>query len=99
MDIDFNSISEAFESKIRIAIQCSLLNGPKSFSELKEITGATDGNLSSHLTKLENIQHIIVDKAFVGKRPKTTYTLTELGRQKLSEYVDLLESLIKLNDK
>lgn len=93
--MDINSISEAFESKIRLAIQCSLLSEPKSFSELKEVTGATDGNLSSHLTKLESMGHILVDKTFIGKRPRTTYTITELGRQKLSEYVDFLENIIK----
>lgn len=90
-----NSIPEAFESRIRLAIQTALLTGPKTFKEMKEITKATDGNLSSHLTKLEMLGYILSSKEFLGKKPRTTYILTEKGRDSFCEYVRLLESILK----
>lgn len=89
-----DSIPEAFESRVRLAIQTALLSGPKTFNEIKGIIGATDGNLSSHLTKLESLRYISFRKEFIGKKPRTTYTLTDEGRQHFHEYVALLESII-----
>ncbi len=96
MIIDF--IPEAFESRIRLAIQTALLTGPKTFKDIKEVTKSTDGNLSSHLTKLEKLGYLVSKKEFFGKRPRTTYTLTEKGRASLYEYVNLLESILKQSE-
>ena len=48
-----NDIPNLFQSKIRLAIITSLIDGSKDFKQLKELTEATDGNLSTHLSKLE----------------------------------------------
>ena len=50
------------------------------FVFLSRQTGLTAGNISSHMAKLESAGHVEIDKAFVGKRPRTTYRLTKAGR-------------------
>lgn len=92
--MNINSIPDSFQSKIRIAIVSALITGEKTFKEIKEITKATDGNLSVHLSKLEEINYVSVKKEFFGKKPRSTYTLTETGRDEFIEYVSLLEKLL-----
>ena len=50
------------------------------FVFLQRTTGLTKGNLSSHLTKLEDAGLVDIEKRFVGKRPNTKVALTEAGR-------------------
>ncbi|HEX2950044.1 MAG TPA: transcriptional regulator [Armatimonadota bacterium] len=85
---------EAFQSRIRLAIIAALASGPKTFNELKALTGATDGNLSVHLTKLEADKYLMSEKSFRAKKPLTTYTITEQARNELSAYVALLEQTL-----
>jgi Predicted transcriptional regulators len=92
--MDIHSISEAFESKVRIAILSALLTGEKNFNEIKELLKVTDGNLSTHLSKLEAMKYITFKKEFIGRKPKTTYKITEMGRMNFIEYVRLLEKMI-----
>jgi len=49
-------------------------------------TGLTQGNLSSHLTKLENGGYIAVEKSFQGKVPRTQLSLTAEGRNAFQKY-------------
>lgn len=75
----------------------SYLSGVDSaiFSELKEFTGLTDGNLGSHLQKLEEERYIRLKKEFVQNKPLTTVFLTKKGRAELLEYVQSLKKLIE----
>lgn len=50
------------------------------FAHLSKRSGFTAGNISSHMSKLEEAGYVDVTKSFVGKRPRTTYKLTEEGR-------------------
>lgn len=93
--MDIHSIPESFQSKIRIAIISSLITGEKTFSQVKELTNATDGNLSVHMTKLEDIGYITVHKEFAGKKPRTTYSLTDKGKKDFVDYVSFLENLLR----
>jgi DNA-binding MarR family transcriptional regulator len=56
------------------------------FQFLLQQTGLTRGNLSSHTAKLESAGYIEIEKAFVGKVPRTVYRLTDTGREALSTY-------------
>jgi DNA-binding PadR family transcriptional regulator len=47
-----------------------------------------------HLRKLEEAGYVAMEKKFVGRKPQTTYTLTEVGRQALLDYVSHLETLL-----
>ena len=93
--MDINTIPEAFQTKLRLAVLSSLLTGPRSFKELKVITAATDGNLGIQLNKLSDLGYLTIEKAFVNNKPQTTYTITEFGRRQFKEYVELLERLLK----
>jgi DNA-binding MarR family transcriptional regulator len=64
------------------------------FSELKEITGATDGNLGAHILALEKAGYVRVEKAFVGKRPNTSVHIEETGRAAFAGHVAALNALL-----
>ncbi len=93
--MNFASIPEAFQSRIRLAVIAALASGPKTFAALKVLTEATDGNLSVHLTRLEADGYLTAEKSFHGKKPLSTYTITEKARAELSEYVALLEQTLR----
>jgi len=62
-------------------------------------TGLTQGNLSSHLAKLEAAGYVAVEKTFVGKVPRTLLQLTDQGREALRAYRDrLVGGLSRLPD-
>ena len=64
------------------------------FVFLKNQTELTAGNISSHMTKLENAGYVRVKKSFVGKRPQTMFTLTSKGRRAFEKYRDSLNSAL-----
>ena len=92
--MEINNIPDVFGNKLRVAILAALVTDAKTFRELKEITGATDGNLGAQLIKLEECAAVVSDKKFVNRKPQTTYRLTDLGRNMFREYVELLEKII-----
>jgi DNA-binding MarR family transcriptional regulator len=60
-------------------------------------TGLSQGNLSSHLAKLEAAGYVTVEKTFVGKVPRTVLQLTEAGREALRSYRSrLIDALSRL---
>jgi DNA-binding MarR family transcriptional regulator len=69
-------------------------HGETPFSELVEDLDITEGNLASHMNKLEEADCVAVEKEFVDRKPRTSYRLTDLGRDKFEDHVDLLEALI-----
>ncbi len=56
------------------------------FVYLLDETGLSKGNLSSHMAKLEEHGYVMVEKAFVGKIPRTVYALTKSGSEALDEH-------------
>lgn len=63
---------------------------------LTHLTGLTWGNLSSHITTLEEAGYIQIQKTFVNKKPYSLVRLTEQGRQAFKVYKQQLQSV--LND-
>lgn len=61
------------------------------FQYLHLTTGLTKGNLSVHLSKLEEAGYIAINKTFRGKYPLTVCRLTDAGAQKLADYRKLLK--------
>jgi len=55
----------------------------------------TEGNLSSHIRKLEEAGLLNVEKVFVDRKPKTWIALTARGRQAFSRYVEELEKIVR----
>jgi len=70
---------------------------PKSltFSELKQLLRATDGNLSVHARKLEDAGYVSCTKSFDGRMPRTEYSLSAAGRKALEKYLSHMEALIQ----
>ncbi len=67
------------------------------FVFLQRATGLTKGNLSSHLTKLEDAGLVTIEKRFIRKRPNTAVALTATGRERIAHHWDQLERLKQLS--
>ncbi len=64
------------------------------FLYLQRETGLTKGNLSAHLSKLENAKYVEIEKTYKGKIPLTLCQLTDKGRKAFEDYRDQLKSFI-----
>src|SRR3954469_16594871 len=67
------------------------------FVFLQRATGLTKGNLSSHLSKLEEAGLVRIEKRFVRKKPNTNVALTPLGKRRIARHWEQLERLKKLS--
>ena len=72
-----------------------MVNEHADFTTLKELLGATDGNLASHAKALEKVDFIKVEKQFIGRKPNTKYYATDLGKMEFKKHIEALEKLIK----
>jgi len=83
----------------RLAILTVLSSvGSADFVFLQRTTGLSKGNLSSHLTKLEEAGLVGIEKRFVLKRPNTNVQLTAEGRVRTARHWDQLERLKRLSN-
>ena len=90
------NINKAFDHRIRLGIMSILMvNEYADFNMLKELLGATDGNLASHTKALEKAEYIIVEKQFIDRKPNTRYSVTKLGQAEFKKHINALEKLIK----
>lgn len=91
-----DGLNKAFENKIRLGIMSVLAaNGSADFAMLKSLLELTDGNLASHTRHLEDAGYIRCVKSFIGRKPNTTYIITEEGRDAFAAHVDALERFLK----
>jgi len=90
-------LDRLIHERVRLAIVSALaVNASLSFNELKQILGATDGNLSVHARKLEDAGYVKCTKSFEGRVPHTDYALTPRGREALERYLSHMEGLIRM---
>lgn len=90
-------LNPLLHSQLRLAIMSILMNCEQaSFVYIKEQTQATAGNLSVQLDKLVAAGYINVEKKFQGKKPLTTCSVTESGKQAFEEYVNSLREYLKV---
>ena len=90
-------LDRLIHERIRLGIVSALAtNDSLSFNDLKRVLKTTDGNLSVHARKLEEAQYISCVKFFEGRVPRTEYRLTAAGRRALTEYLDQMETWIRL---
>lgn len=88
-------LNKAFESKIRLGIMSVLAaNESADFNALKSLLELTDGNLASHARNLEELGYIKCEKRFVGRKPNTTYSITDEGRAAFAAHVQALASFL-----
>ena len=93
--IDFNSLDTVIHGPIRLGVMTALqVEGEIDFTTLKKRLQTTDGSLGMHLQKLEEIKYIMSKKAFIRRRPNTTYRLTQKGKKALSKYLESMRTLL-----
>lgn len=87
---------EIIHQSVRLKIMSALntMREPMEFARLKAITGASDGNLGAHLTTLEQAGYVVIEKDFVGKKPRTRARLTPVGRRAFSDHVSYLRGIL-----
>jgi len=92
----FRDLDPLLHSQLRLSI-ISLLMGVKSaeFTYLAEKTGATKGNISVQLKKLEEAGYITIRKSFRDNYPLTTCRITPEGRTAFERYVDSLRDYLE----
>jgi DNA-binding HxlR family transcriptional regulator len=93
-------LDRLIHERVRLAIVSALaVNDVLSFNDLKQLLGATDGNLSVHARKLEDAGYVSCRKSFEGRVPRTEFGLTAAGRQALERYLSHMEGLIRTTRK
>ena len=91
---DAGGIDEVIHGRMRLGVMAYLAQSePAGFTELADALGATNSNLSVHLTRLERAGYVTITKDTRGKRPHTAVALTEAGRTAWSAYLDTMRTL------
>ena len=91
----FKELNPLLHSELRLAVMSILLSVESAdFVYIREQTGATAGNLSVQLDKLQKAGYITIEKGFKGKMPRTTCAITQEGVSAFEEYVEAIKSYI-----
>ena len=98
-NFDHKEINDVIHGRVRLAIMSYLAShgeaeGEIDFTRLKKKINLSDGNLSVHMSKLEEAGYLEITKQFKGKRPQTLCKITKNGRTAFLNYLEHLESLL-----
>jgi DNA-binding MarR family transcriptional regulator len=92
----FLQLDRVIHEKGRLTIMSMLAASPElSFTELRDALGMTDGNLTTHIRTLQQSGYLSVTKSFQNNRPLTTCALTAAGRKAFTNYINLLEQIVR----
>ncbi|QIK78003.1 transcriptional regulator [Sphingomonas piscis] len=92
---DIGKIDDVIHGRMRLGIMAYLADAEVAdFNELKSLLSATQGNLSVHLSKLEDAGYLRIEKSFSGRKPLTRAHITEAGRKAFASYLEALGQLI-----
>ncbi|MEJ2011179.1 MAG: transcriptional regulator [Anaerolineales bacterium] len=95
---DLADIDRLVHEPARLMLMMYLYNvDAADFVFLVNATGLTWGNLSSHLSKLEEAGYVEIEKGYVGKKPHTMARLTDEGRAALDGYRRTMRDALKSN--
>ena len=92
----YEGLDRVLHEKARLGILTSLAAKADGllFTDLKGLCNLTDGNLSRHLTVLQEAGVVEIHKGYKGKRPQTLCRLTDGGRKRYLDYIAVLESVL-----
>jgi DNA-binding MarR family transcriptional regulator len=92
----YEGLERIIHEKARLGILTSLVAQPKGllFNELKDLCALTDGNLSRHLQVLHEAGLVEVWKGQQRNRPQTLCRMTDEGRRRFLEYINVLENVV-----
>lgn len=93
----YEGLDRVIHERARLSVLTSLLTNPKglTFGDLKQLCALTDGNLSRHLSVLENAKMVEIAKGFDHNRPQTVCRITANGRKRYLEYLSTLEQVVR----
>lgn len=90
-------LDRLIHERVRLGIVSALaVNGTMPFTNLRDLLGTTDGNLSAHARRLEDAGYVVCHKSFEGRTPLTEFELTRRGRRALQGYLDHMEAIIRV---
>ena len=93
---DHSGFDDVIHGRIRLGVVAYLASVESAlFAELRDKVGATDGNLSAHVGKLEEAGYVSVAKSFAGRKPQTRLALTHRGRTAWNNWLDRIEKLTR----
>ena len=91
MTLDLSGLDPVLESRIRVGVLALLANGDTvDYTHLRDRLEVTDGNLATHLKRLDEAGYVRMKKSFIGRRPNTAYAISPRGRTALERHVSLL---------
>jgi DNA-binding MarR family transcriptional regulator len=92
----YDGLERVFHEKARLGIMTSLVSQPRGvvFADLKEMCHLTDGNLSRHLQVLHEAGLLEIWKGYHRNRPQTLCRITDEGRRRFFEYINVLETVV-----
>ena len=90
----WDNIPEAFGNRLRVSVLGILIGGERDFAELRQLTGASDGNLSVQTGRLEEWGYLEKQRGFAGNKTRSTYRLTAKGIAEYRAYASLLARAI-----
>lgn len=90
-------LDRVIHERARLGALTSLAAHPGGlrFSDLKQLCGLTDGNLSRHMQVLQEAGLVEISKSFKRNRPQTVCSLTAEGKERYVEYLTVLEQVVR----
>ena len=92
----YDGLDRVLHEKARLGIVTSLAARADGllFTDLKALCNLTDGNLSRHLTVLQEAGIVEIHKGYKGKRPQTLCRISDEGKKRYLAYIHVLESVL-----
>jgi DNA-binding MarR family transcriptional regulator len=93
----YEGLDRVIHERARLSVLTSLITNPKglTFGDLKQLCSLTDGNLSRHLSVLEEAKLVEIEKGHDRNRPQTICRITASGRNRYIEYLATLEQVVR----
>jgi DNA-binding MarR family transcriptional regulator len=93
----YEGLDRVIHERARLSVLTSLITNPKGlpFNDLKQLCTLTDGNLSRHLSVLENARMVEIIRGHDRNRPQTICRITASGRKRYLEYLSTLEQVVR----
>ncbi|MBS1801995.1 MAG: transcriptional regulator [Acidobacteria bacterium] len=93
----YEGLDRVIHERARLSVLTSLITNPKgvSFNDLKQLCALTDGNLSRHLSVLEEAKMVEIIRGHDRNRPQTICRITASGRRRYLDYLETLEQVVR----
>jgi DNA-binding MarR family transcriptional regulator len=93
----YEGLDRVIHERARLSVLTSLITNPKglTFNDLKQLCTLTDGNLSRHLSVLEEARMVEIIRGHDRNRPQTICRITASGRKRYLDYLTTLEQVVR----